>query len=144
MTAMEQIAQISCLAKNAGMTYGAYLAKFGSPFDAPVILSKLKKHERVCKVCGNVFEAELCPDGYHRRTGKLCPKCKEEQKQLRTKPKKRRATKIYHVKCSKCGRDITTRRPPGKGIKNYCPVCREEVTKKRKREDYKRRVQSGK
>ena len=55
MTAMQQIAEISCLARDAGLTYGAYISQFGSPFDAPVYVSNLKKNERICKECGKVF-----------------------------------------------------------------------------------------
>lgn len=137
MTAMEQIAEISCLARDAGMTYGAYISKFGNPFDAvkkPAWMLTLKKNERVCKVCGEVFEVKT-GRGYSRR--KTCYECEKKRKEKiaqEDKPKRTRTVKEYVVKCSRCGKLTTIRRPPGKW-KNFCAECR-PLAKKKWREEH--------
>lgn len=136
MTAMEQITQVSILAREAGMSYGAYIKKFGSPFPPPVKATKLEKHERVCIKCGKVFEPGLTKSGLksHRT---ICFECEKKCKVGKPKPMGLRKVKEYAVKCSRCGADMITRRAPGPTIKNFCPECRPIADKQRKAARYK-------
>lgn len=138
MTAMQQIAEISCLARDAGMTYGAYISKFGSPFPPPVSTMKLKENERVCSKCNQPFDPGLTKSGKKsQRT--ICFKCEEESKVGKPKPMGLRKVKEYAVKCSRCGDDMITRRAPSPDVPNYCTECREIVNRERSRKKYEKK-----
>lgn len=126
---MEQITKISLLAREAGMTYGEYISQYGDQFDSPVYPSKLGKHERICKTCGKVFHLRKGADGrYNER--KTCFVCEEDRKANPKQKKKTHAKRLFVVKCSVCGRNMTTGRAPWAGCKNYCPICKPIVKEK--------------
>lgn len=141
---MEQITQVSILARQAGLSYGAYIKKFGSPFAAPGQSTKPQKGERACKVCGKPFALNKLANGQY--SGKVvCPVCTEKrkaerEKAMQKKPKRTRATKQYVVQCDECGRNMITTQNPGKGgRKHFCPECRPSVQKRRKQAYYEKR-----
>ena len=160
MTAMEQIAKVSILARNAGLSYGEYVKKFGSPFPPPVSTLKLKEGERVCSKCGESYHVDFlngktdCArcggelsqpfDPGLTKSGKksqrtICFKCEEASKVGKPKPMGLRKVKEYAVKCSRCGDDMITRRAPSPDIPNYCTDCREIVNRERSREKYEKK-----
>lgn len=138
MTAMEQTTRISILAREAGLSYGAYIKKFGSPFPPPVKATKLENHERVCTKCGKVFEPGLTKSGLksHRT---ICFECEKKCKAGKPKPLGLRKVKEYAVKCSRCGCDMITRRAPSPTLPNYCTECRPIVGRERNREKYEKK-----
>lgn len=142
MTAMEQTTHIACLARQAGLSYGAYIKKYGSPFPPPVSTTKLKEGERVCTECGKVFEPGYAKSGVKSQR-KICFECAEKRKKCKPKPLGLRKVKEYAVKCSRCGADMITRRAPGPTIKNFCPKCRPIVDKQRKAARYKTHRKRG-
>lgn len=138
MTAMEQITQVSILARNAGLSYGEYVKKFGSPFPPPERVTKLEKHERVCTKCGKVFEPGLTKSGL-RSHRTICFECEKKCKVGKPKPMGLRKVKEYAVKCSRCGAKMITRRAPSPMLPNYCEECRPIVNRQRCREKYEKK-----
>lgn len=133
MTSMEQINLISQRAREAGMTYGAYISKYGNQLGSPVYPSKLEKHERICKKCGAVFQLRKGPGGQYNER-KTCFQCEENQKNKSVPAKKTHVKRFFVVRCSECGRTMTTGRAPWDGCKNYCTRCKPIVEERRHEE----------
>lgn len=118
MTAMEQIAEISCKARAAGMTYGEYVKMNRPGFTA-------QQYTRICKTCGKGFvPPTLKNGGISRRVN--CDKCVEEKREKNGLPPAQNFTTVYIVHCHKCGRTMESRRVPGKGVKFTCKKCKKE------------------
>ena len=134
MTAMEQIAEISCKARAMGITYGEYVK-----MNRPGFTAQTKKAQtRICQTCGEAFEPPTLKNGgISRRVN--CNRCVEEKREKNGLPPAKNFTTVYIVHCHKCGRTMESRRVPGKGVRFTCKKCKKNHSREYQREYWKRK-----
>ena len=112
MAENRKISEIAGLARQAGMSYGRYVAVCGDGLGADAMPARREK-VKVCVKCGGTFT-----EGGANR--KLCDVCSGRAEVGR----KKRATRVYERECTLCGGIVRTTQAPRRGCNLYCDACR--------------------
>lgn len=135
MTAMEQIAEISCKAREAGLSYGEYIKIHRVEYSEP-------KANRICKTCGKEFTPPILKNGEVSKNVN-CGECIATARKVRGLPPAQNYTKVYITRCASCGRKVETRRAPSVWRKDLCGECRTKRNRAYVRNWKKRRAANG-
>ena len=111
MTGMQQIQVLARRAREAGMSYGKYVALHADIMPRPQDMGE----HRICKECGELFLPPLKKDGTRSERRRKCDACVE-------KKRKTPRISVYRLICQECGREMEAATPR----KKFCAECAKE------------------